>query len=53
MRAKQVAIYLGIGLSTVWFMAKNGKLNAIKLTSRVTVFDKDEIDNLINNARVA
>lgn len=50
MRAKQVANYLSIGLSTVWFMAKQGKLHSIKLTSKVTVFDKDEIDNLIHNS---
>lgn len=52
MRAKEVAKYLGIGLSTVWFMAKHGKLKAIKLTERVTVFSKDEIDSLINSAKV-
>ena len=53
MRAKQVAIYLGIGLSTVWFMAKQGKIKAIKLTERVTVFSKEEIDNLVNSVEVA
>jgi len=53
MRAKQVSKYLGIGLSTVWHMAKHGKIKAIKLTDRVTVFSKDEIDDLINNSEVA
>ena len=53
MRAKQVSKYLGIGLSTVWHMAKQGKIKAIKLTDRVTVFNKDEIDNLVNSAEVA
>ena len=53
MRAKQVSKYLGIGLSTVWHMAKEGTITAIKLTSRVTVFDKTEIDELIASAKVA
>jgi len=53
MRAKEVSKYLGIGLSTVWFMAKQGKLHAIKLTERVTVFSKDEIDDFIESAKVA
>jgi len=49
-RAKQVAIYLGIGLSTVWHYARIGKLTPIKLSSRVTVFSMDEVDALLDNA---
>lgn len=52
-RAHEVAIYLGIGLSTVWLYAKEGKLTAKKLSSRVTVFSIDEIDALMNSAEVA
>ena len=54
-RAKQVAIYLGIGLSTVWHYARIGKLTPIKLSSRVTVFSMDEVDALLDNvmAKVA
>jgi len=48
MRAKQVAQYLGIGLSTVWLWTKQGKLTSIKLTDRVTVFDIDEVNSFIN-----
>jgi predicted DNA-binding transcriptional regulator AlpA len=43
LRAKQVATEFGIGLSTVWLYAKEGKLTPIKVSSRVTVFDTDEI----------
>lgn len=47
MRAKEVAEYLGIGLSTVWLYAKQGKLKPINLSSRVTVFQKSDIDAFI------
>jgi len=53
MRAKQVAKYLGIGLSTVWYMAKEGKITPIKLSERVTVFSLKEIDSLVNVDEVA
>ncbi|MGE4456221.1 MAG: helix-turn-helix transcriptional regulator [Arcobacteraceae bacterium] len=46
-RAKEVAHLLGIGLSTVWLYVKNGKLNPIKISTRVTVFDIDEIKQLV------
>jgi len=46
-RAKEVAHYMGIGLSTVWLYAKQGKLTPKKVSARVTLFSKDEIDNLI------
>lgn len=48
-RAKQVSIYLKIGLSTVWAMAKNQKITAIKISPRVTLFSKKEIDQLIKD----
>ncbi len=47
-RAKELAKYLGIGLSTVWLYAKQGKLNPKKLSTRVTLFDIDEAINLFN-----
>lgn len=46
-RAKEAAIYLGIGKSTVWLYAKQGKLTPVKLSTRVTVFHKIELDKLI------
>ena len=39
MRAKELAKHLGIGLSTVWFYSKQGKIKPIKLSERVTVFN--------------
>lgn len=48
LRAKQVADEFGIGLSTVWLYAKEGKLTPIKVSSRVTVFDTQEVLKLFN-----
>ena len=49
LRAKETAHYLQIGLSTVWLYAKQGKLTPIKISDRVTVFDIDELDNLLSD----
>ncbi|RBQ28832.1 helix-turn-helix transcriptional regulator [Aliarcobacter vitoriensis] len=57
LRAKEVALYLGIGLSTVWLYAKQGKIKPIKISGRVTVFSIDEINRefgleyIINNPK--
>lgn len=50
LRAKQVANEFGIGLSTVWLYAKEGKLTPIKVSNRVTVFDTDEVLKLFGEA---
>lgn len=47
MRAKEVAEYIGIGHSTVWLYCKRGLLKPIKLSSRVTVFKKSDVDAFI------
>lgn len=52
-RDKQVALYLGIGLSTVWLYAKQGKLHPIKLSPRVTIFKKSDLDAFIEAQAVA
>lgn len=38
---------LGVKRSTVWLYAKQGKLKPIKLSPRVTVFKKSDIDAFI------
>jgi len=48
-RAKEAALYLSVGVSTVWLYAKQGKLHPKKLSSRVTVFTKEDLDSFINN----
>ena len=42
-RAKELAQYLGIGLSTVWLYAKQGKITPKKISTGVTVFDINEV----------
>lgn len=49
LRAKQVSKEFGIGLSTVWLYAKEGKLTPIKVSSRITVFDSQEVMSLFSN----
>jgi predicted DNA-binding transcriptional regulator AlpA len=48
LRAKPMAKYLNIGLSTIWLFAKQGKLTPKKLSERVTLFSVEEADKLIN-----
>jgi predicted DNA-binding transcriptional regulator AlpA len=49
LRAKGMAKYLNIGLSTVWLYAKQGKLTPKKLSERVTLFSVEEADALLNS----
>ncbi len=42
-RAKQIADTFGIGLSSVWRLAKEGKLTPLKVSERTTVFDANEV----------
>ncbi len=48
LRAKEACKYLGVGLSTLWLYAKQGKIKPIKLSERVTIFKKSDLDNFIN-----
>ena len=52
MRAKEAAKYLSCGLSTIWLYAKQGKITAIKLSDRVTIFKKEDLDRFINGGTV-
>jgi len=51
-RPKEASKYLGIGLSTLWLYIKQGKLKTKKLSERVTIIEKIELDNLINSVEV-
>ena len=48
MRARQASQYIGCGLSTIWLWAKQNKITAYKLSDRVTIFKKEDLDNFIN-----
>lgn len=50
-RAIDVAEYLSIGKSTVWLYAKQGKLTPKKISSRVTVFDINEVNKLFDEVK--
>jgi excisionase family DNA binding protein len=50
LRAEEASKYLGIGKSTLWLYARQGKLKPIKLSPRVTIFKKDDLDQLITNS---
>ncbi len=52
-RAKEVAQMFGIGLTTVWLYARQGKITPKKLSERVTVFDIDEVKEALNLVEVA
>ena len=51
-RAKDVAEYLGIGISTVWMYSSQGKLKPKKLSARVTVFDIRDVEKLFDGVEV-
>lgn len=44
LRAKEVASYYGIGLSTVWYYTKQGLIKSIKVSRGVTLFSVKELD---------
>ena len=48
MRAKGAANFLGCGLSTVWLWVKQGKIKAYKISDRVTIFKRSELEAFIN-----
>ncbi len=47
MRAKQLALHLGIGLSTVWLYVKQGKITPKKASDRVTLFEVAEVEKAL------
>ena len=49
LRAKQVASMYGVGLSTVWSFAKQGKLTPIKPSEKITLFSVEECDKLFSS----
>lgn len=50
-RAVQAAEYLGISLSGFWLFVKQGKFTPIKLSERVTIFQKEDLDNFIKSKK--
>jgi excisionase family DNA binding protein len=52
LRPKEAHKYLGIGLSTLWLYVKQGKIKAIKLSDRVTIFKKSDLDAFVTSREV-
>ena len=52
-RAKEAATYTGLALSTIWLYARQGRLHPVKLSPRITVFKKEDLDRLITDGEVA
>lgn len=42
-RAKELAEYLGVGLSTIWRWTKQGKIKSQNISKGVTVFDINQV----------
>jgi predicted site-specific integrase-resolvase len=49
-RPRNAAKYLDIGLSTFWLYVSQGKIKTIKLSDRVTVVHKDELERFVNHS---
>lgn len=47
LRASKASEYLGIGESTIWRFTREGKLKSIKLSDRITVWKKEELDRFV------
>lgn len=43
LRAKELAKYLCIGQSTVWYYLKKGKIQSNKISEKVTLFDVEAV----------
>ncbi len=52
MRPKEAHKYLGIGLSTFWMFVAQKKIKVYKLSDRVTIVKRSELDTLINASEV-
>jgi len=48
LRAKDASKYLACGVSTLWLWVKQGKIKAYKLSDRVTIFKRSELDAFID-----
>jgi len=52
LRVKDVAKMLNVSVSTVWQYVKQGRFNYTKLSPKVTIFKKSDIENFLNSCQV-
>lgn len=48
LKAKDIAKFFNIGISTVWLYAKQNKLKATKISKGCTVFDTKQVVEFFN-----
>lgn len=48
LRAKELAKYLCIGQSTVWYYLKKGKIQSNKISEKVTLFDVEAVEKALS-----
>ena len=48
LRAKEASQFLACANSTLWLWVKQGKIKAYKISDRVTIFKRSELDAFIN-----
>lgn len=48
LRVKGAAEYLNVGVSTIWLYVKQGKIKSYKISDRVTIFKRSELDAFID-----
>jgi len=46
-RPAEAAVYLGISLSTFWLYVKRGRLVTTKISDRVTIVSREQLDKLL------
>lgn len=52
MRATQASQFLACGKSTLWLWVKQGKIKSHKISERVTIFKRKELEAFINGGAV-
>ena len=52
LRAKDLAVMMGIGLSSVWRLRKLGVFTSYKIGQKTTVFKRDEVEAYLESCRV-
>ena len=51
-RPREGASIIGVGLSTIWWYIKNGKLKSYKLSDKVTVLKRSELKMFVESRLV-
>lgn len=53
LRIKDASKFLGVKPSTLWLYARQGKIHPVRLSPRVTIFKKSDLDAFIEAQAVA